>query len=845
MKKTLNVALMVMFLISGLTASAVIGQDINQRDIDRDSTYESSSIVPIIKNDAADIQQFNDHHLSTLWEENLRGPRKVNTKVNQPYQSNDTYWPITESDFELQCVHKEDTLNQNTPLCDTSGYTPHAPISIKGDENFTEENGVTGGSGTRNDPYIIEGWNITESPAIAIRYTSSYFVIQHCLLKVQSGGGFAVIELRDDVCHGVVSHVIIDSSENYPCYSNGIELCRGAHDITIKDTLITAFQGVYFTPQFSSNRSWIIPFKNITIDNCTILHCGVGFNMYETDSLLISNTSVSIYDPRDSPFLFIAFDIQHSKGINILNCSVFSNDQAFYLSNCSKFTLRENKIVDNTKNFEIFWDIAWEYGFYNPKVSTAATIGCFDHDIDTSNTIDGRPIYYMNNKNDFVLDGYDEEIGFVAVYHCHNATVKNIHDAQIYVIDSEHITIESCQPLKHTDYGIVLFHATQNHIVECNIVDAGLLLFFSPSNTLVDTAISIENTAGLHVAISGIFIYGNQSDEYIQDIDSSTTINNKSVYYFVGEDNLQIGATYECGFLGFVNCHHVTIADKIVTNNGQGILLANTTDAEIQRCTFLGNTFGLFFYDSHHVTISHCLFTGNNYFGIEMESCDSINIIGCRCSLNGVHIEMKLCTKCLVGLCYFGFVTGFQLVDCWNNTFVLNTFYTDQCMLTTRCDTNEFCYNKMSLCIVGIDLEYSCENNIHHNDFIFNRENTIFLYWSNENKIHHNNIKYTGNRRLEGQGIRMSSSHNNRIHYNNILGNDIGIRVWVYAWDLNVTYNYWGSRDGPSGHGYGSGDILDAWLADDVSVYYEPFLKKPVRFHRLLEGLRFFGESVV
>jgi hypothetical protein len=38
----------------------------------------------------------------------------------------------------------------------------HTPIHISGNADFIASNGVTGGSGTANDPYVIEGWDITE-----------------------------------------------------------------------------------------------------------------------------------------------------------------------------------------------------------------------------------------------------------------------------------------------------------------------------------------------------------------------------------------------------------------------------------------------------------------------------------------------------------------------------------------------------------------------------------------------------------------------------------------------------------------------------------------------------------
>ena len=41
-----------------------------------------------------------------------------------------------------------------------SDNSNHDPIIINGNDDFTPENGVTGGSGTENDPYIISDWII-------------------------------------------------------------------------------------------------------------------------------------------------------------------------------------------------------------------------------------------------------------------------------------------------------------------------------------------------------------------------------------------------------------------------------------------------------------------------------------------------------------------------------------------------------------------------------------------------------------------------------------------------------------------------------------------------------------
>jgi len=63
-------------------------------------------------------------------------------------------------------------------------YTERGPIEIVGDEGFTSENGVVGGSGTPDDPYIIEGWeiNATWSTGIKITNTRAYFIIRNCYI---------------------------------------------------------------------------------------------------------------------------------------------------------------------------------------------------------------------------------------------------------------------------------------------------------------------------------------------------------------------------------------------------------------------------------------------------------------------------------------------------------------------------------------------------------------------------------------------------------------------------------------------------------------------------------------
>src|SRR5713101_8713986 len=68
-------------------------------------------------------------------------------------------------------------------------YTSHSPIWIMGNSGFITANGVTGGSGTPSDPYVISGWDINASnvaAGIVVKDTTAPFIIRN--VYVHSGG---------------------------------------------------------------------------------------------------------------------------------------------------------------------------------------------------------------------------------------------------------------------------------------------------------------------------------------------------------------------------------------------------------------------------------------------------------------------------------------------------------------------------------------------------------------------------------------------------------------------------------------------------------------------------------
>ena len=106
-------------------------------------------------------------------------------------------------------------------------------ISIEGDTEFTESNGVSGGAGTEGNPYIISNWTITATHGfgIYVHYTTAYFVISNVVV-VSAGPtstqyGIDLNEVRNGKIEGCVVNgsrtgIGVFSSENVGMIDNEI-----------------------------------------------------------------------------------------------------------------------------------------------------------------------------------------------------------------------------------------------------------------------------------------------------------------------------------------------------------------------------------------------------------------------------------------------------------------------------------------------------------------------------------------------------------------------------------------------------------------------------------------------
>jgi len=134
--------------------------------------------------------------------------------------------------------------------------------------------------------------------------------------------------------------------------------------------------------------------------------------------------------------------------------------------------------------------------------------------------------------------------------------------------------------ITNSQYGIYLFHA-KNAVLRNNKM--------------------INNTYNLHVEGS--------NPEYVHDIDTSNTVDEKPICYWVNKQNMTV--PLDAGYVGLVNCTDITVQNLTLTKNGQGILLALTTNSTLTNNNITDNFQGISLKASTNNSIYHNSFTTN------------------------------------------------------------------------------------------------------------------------------------------------------------------------------------------------------------------------------------------
>jgi len=278
----------------------------------------------------------------------------------------------------------------------------------------------------------------------------------------------------------------------------------------------------------------LIDCKNITIRNLNLDNNGQGILLVSTTDSMIANNNITKNNDgiwlQNSSNNTISENnlISNNGGIRIrgswrnysLNNTIYGNYMAnngngIHLCQTSNNVFRNNRMINNNRSF--------------------VGITFYINDVDASNTVNGKPIYYWVNEHDKIIP---PDAGYVALLSCVNITVQNLELANedygimlgsttnstivnniitnnsqgIYLTNSNNNTI-SGNYITNNDHGIWLYDSSNNNIVRNYMANNrnGTSIMLSPfmptcSNNLIYHNSYVNNTRHIYIAPSGFAI---------------------------------------------------------------------------------------------------------------------------------------------------------------------------------------------------------------------------------------------------------------------------------------------------------------------------------------------------
>jgi parallel beta-helix repeat protein len=301
-------------------------------------------------------------------------------------------------------------------------------------------------------------------------------------------------------------------------------------------------------------------------------------------------------------------------------------------------------------------------------------------DIDTTNTINGKPMYYLIGQHNLLFDETNQ-IGFLGLVNCNNITVKNLEFNQNFegmlLAGTTDSVVENCSFTDNDGHGIYTISSMGNVIRNCSFSNGffdGIFLYESSDNTLENNTyggsqigvrldsstrntlmgqaidlcavgISFDSSGGnivrdANMSQCGVQVSGNNPAEYANDVDTSNMVNGKPIYYSVNETNHTIPPN--AGQVILVSCDHCLVSNQNISDASISIELAYSSMNIIEHNTLTNNrvvAIDLDGADNNHNTITGNVIQGNNY-GIDVDASHSNQIRENFLSDNGLVFSL-------------------------------------------------------------------------------------------------------------------------------------------------------------------------------------------------------------
>ena len=396
--------------------------------------------------------------------------------------------------------------------------------------------------------------------------------------------------------------------------------------------------------------------QDITITNCDISHNSYYGIYHGKPGTIITNCNV--YNNGE----YGIFNSPGTISANITNCDVYNNTRygIGFFNVPVPCKLRDNTVHDNGFNYAIM----------------GTSVVHYSQDIDLSNTVNGKPMYYLIGQSDLTLDETDDP-GYVGLISCTNITVENIDTYGVLVINTTDSTISNVDS-HNSQHGIYLRWSPNNSILDCNVYyngvngiyymeqsdnniimncnaydnrltnvgEGGIYIESSSYNDIINCNVYNQTKHGLHLSHDsshnnvincdvfdnnnhGIFIrYAGASYNNIINCNSYNNGKDGINANMGSNNNITNCNSYDNGFYGIklITGQNNIVTNCTVYNNKNGIIIQNPTASNngIINCTVYNNSAnGIHNGGAPNTDIINCEVYNNGYYGISLASCSN------------------------------------------------------------------------------------------------------------------------------------------------------------------------------------------------------------------------------
>jgi parallel beta-helix repeat protein len=331
--------------------------------------------------------------------------------------------------------------------------------------------------------------------------------------------------------------------------------------------------------------------NNVTVKNVEITRCSIGIQLRNSSNCVITNNVLG----------------------NPHNWYADRNGNGISLGKNSVENLITNNIiqgggisVSSSSNNTFVANMLYDGGFNMGGIYGSSDLQEYMNIIDTSNQVDGAPVYFLVNQSNLVIDSATHpKIGYLALINCNNVTVKGVslmpNRPFALLVDTTNSTLTGIKITVDPEYsssGIVIRNSKNNIISNNNLSSTpstaqnfGLSLWDSANNTISGNIVSgfwwsIPITRSNNTVVSGntltlswigIPINGFDNQAFGNHVSNTVLATDRTVYPNSGTGLSVSGSNNQ-------------VFRNTVENNGIGLVVDAGSNNSICQNNFINNT---------------------------------------------------------------------------------------------------------------------------------------------------------------------------------------------------------------------------------------------------------------